>query len=64
MYSQWKAGFLVNEVLKSFIQARSQDHWWGTGPQNVNLLDPKSGLFETHPLNPLTNTPFFGPFCS
>ena len=23
-------------------------------PKYVNLLDPKSGLFEPHPLNPLT----------
>ena len=31
-------------------------------PQNVDLLDPKSGLFEPHPLNPLTNTLFFAHF--
>ena len=25
------------------------------GPQKVDLLDPKSGLFEPHPLNTTTN---------
>ena len=31
--------------------------------QNVNLLDPKSGLFEPHPLIPPSKISFFGLFC-
>ena len=31
-------------------------------PQNVDLLNPKSGLFEPHPLNPLTKTPVLAHF--
>ena len=38
------------------------DFWGVRSPQNVDLLDPKSGLFELHPLNPLTNTPFSAHF--
>ena len=32
--------------------------------QKVNLLDPKSGLFEPHPPSPSYKNPSFGPFCS
>ena len=31
-------------------------------PKKVDLLDPKSGLFEPHPLNPPTKTPFLAHF--
>ena len=31
-------------------------------PQNMDLLYPKSGPFEPHPLNPPTNTPFLAHF--
>ena len=31
-------------------------------PQKVDLLDPKSGLFEPHPLNPPTKNPFLAHF--
>ena len=53
---------------KSIIhfQARSQDQFfggWGVcGTPKIDLLDQKSGLFEPHPLNPLTNTPFVAHF--
>ena len=30
----------------------------GVNPPKVDLLDPKSGLVEPHPLNPPTKTPF------
>ena len=30
--------------------------------QNVDLLNPKSGLFEPYPLNPPTKTPFLAHF--
>ena len=43
-------------------QARSQDRFGGAGPQKVDLLDPKSGLFEPHLLNPPTKTPFLAHF--
>ena len=40
-------------------QARSQNRIWKTPPK-VDLVDPKSGLFEAHPSN---KTPIFGPLC-
>ena len=36
--------------------------WGGAGPQKLDLLDPKSGLFEPHPLNPTTKIPFLAHF--
>ena len=40
-------------------QAPSQDRiWGGAEPPKVVLLDPKSGLFEPHPLKPPTKNPF------
>ena len=48
-------------VLFDMVQARSQDRFWEVwNPQNVDILDAKSGLSEPHPHNPLTNTPFCG----
>ena len=34
------------------------DRGGGWNPKYVDILDPKSGLFEPHSLNPLTNTHF------
>ena len=45
------------------MQARSQDQFWGgAGLPKSGLLDPKSGLFEPHPLNPPTKTSFLANF--
>ena len=49
----------------SIKPSRSQDRFWGVqDPQKVGLLEPKSGLFEPHPLNPptFTKTPFLAHF--
>ena len=32
-------------------------------PQKVDLLDPRSELFEPHPLNSATKNSIFGPLC-
>ena len=42
-----------------YVQAGSQDRWGVRDPPKVDLLDPKSGLFETHPLNPPTKKKTF-----
>ena len=45
------------------IQARSQGRTWGGAePPKVDFWDLKSGLFEPHPLNPPTKTPFWAHF--
>ena len=51
----------VRKVLECgcLIQVRSKDQFWKVqDPPKVDLLDSKSGLFEPHPLNPLTKAPF------
>ena len=56
---------LFDRIWFWMLQARSQDRFGGGGAQNpkkVDLLDPKSGLFEPHPLNPPTKTPFLAHF--
>ena len=46
-------------ILNKGTEVCSQDRIWeGAEPPEVDLLDPKSGLFEPHPLNPPTKTPF------
>ena len=60
-----KSSFLVHNVPKRgpHGQARSQDRiWGGAEPPKVDLLDPKSGLSEPHPLNPPTKIPFLAHF--
>ena len=42
--------------------ARIDFFWGGADPKKVDLLDPKSGLFEPHPLNPPTKNPFLAHF--
>ena len=52
-------------IYEGHHQARSHDWFWGGARdhQNVDLFDPKSGLFEPQPLNYPTKTTFFGPLC-
>ena len=51
----------MSKIYSSLAKSRpiARIHFGGLqNPQNVDLLDPKSGLFEPHPLDPLTNNPF------
>ena len=58
--------FAINcSETDSLVMARSQDRFWGVqDSKKVDLLVPRSGLFEPHPLNPPTKTPFLAHFAA
>ena len=51
--------FLTLKICKQTNRPISRIEWGVQNPPKVDLLDPKSGLFEPHPFNPPTKTPFW-----